>query len=796
MTTLSAPVRWRQRTPRGHVRGRRASPIPTPVTRSASTLLSALVLSGCASAMPASGPSLIPLPASMIPEGGSFHLGAAVRLATPGDDEDLQGIAERWAAQVRSTTGWTVPVVTEPCARGDICLRRGGDDPPAEAEAYTLVVARDSVALTGSDPAGVFYGLQTLTQMLPAGRTPATGLDLPATRIVDRPRFPYRGMHLDEGRHFFGPEFVKRYIDQLARYKINHFHWHLTEDQGWRIEIRRYPRLTEVGAYRSETVVEKNFEPYVGDGVRYGGYYTQAEIRDIVAYAAERYVTIVPEIELPGHSLAALAAYPELACTDGPFEVGTRWGVFEDVYCPKDETFTFLENVLTEVMELFPGEYIHIGGDEVPKTRWEASDVAQAVMDREGLADEAELQSWFVRRIEAFLNRHGRRLIGWDEILEGGLAPDATVMSWRGLAGGIDAARQGHDVIMTPNSALYFDYYQGSPDEEPLAIGGSLPLEQVYAFDPVPEELTPAEARHIRGAQGNVWTEYMKTEEQVEYMVFPRMLALAELAWSPREARNFEDFTRRLPWHLARLDSDGIRYRIPDVVGPEGRRLTLEDHVTVQLRAAASGSIRYTVDGSDPSRDSPGYAEPLRLDLRRGPVTVAMRVVLPDGREGPIRRARFEQATPRPAALVDAELESGLRVELIEGDFRRVADFRRGTSVRRDPVADVTIPAWAPAERFGLRFLGYLSVPEDAVYRFRLTSDDGSVLRFAGATVLDHDGLHGAAAAEADVALSRGLHPIEVLFFQAGGGRTLKLEMAGADGRFAQLGGDALLRVR
>jgi hexosaminidase len=721
-----------------------------------------------------------------------------VRLTTLDDDDDdeLHGIAERWAAPLRAATGWDVPVVTGPCAPGDICLRRGGDAAPAGPEAYMLVVTRDSVTLGGFDPAGVFYGLQTLTQMLPAASTPPAGLDLPAARIVDRPRFSYRGMHLDEGRHFFGPDFVKRYIDQLARYKINHFHWHLTEDQGWRIEIRRYPRLTQVGAYRSETMVEKNFEPYVGDGVRYGGYYTQDEIRDIVAYARERYVTIVPEIELPGHSLAALAAYPELACTQGPFEVGTRWGVFEDVYCPKEETFTFLENVLTEVMELFPGEYIHIGGDEVPKERWESSDVAQAVMEREGLADEVELQSWFVRRIEAFLNRNGRRLIGWDEILEGGLAPDATVMSWRGLEGGIEAAQKGHDVIMTPTSALYFDYYQGNPDTEPLAIGGSLPLERVYSFDPVPDELTPDQARHVRGAQGNVWTEYMRTEDQVEYMVFPRMLALAELAWSPQEVRDFEDFARRLPWHLARLDRDGIRYRIPDVLGPEGRRLTLEDHVTVRLTAAARGSIRYTLDGGDPGKDSPTYTEPLRLDLREGPVTVAIRVVLPDGREGPVRRARFEQATPRPAALVDAELEPGLRVELIKGDFRRVSDFRRGSSVRRDPIADVTIPAWAPAEGFGLRFLGYLSVPDDAVYRFRLTSDDGAVIRFAGTTVLDHDGLHGAAAMEADVALSRGVHPIEVLYFQAGGGRTLKLEMAGTDGRFAPLGGEQLLRVR
>ncbi len=769
---------------------------PSPLTRSASTLLGAFLLSGCAASAPASGPPVIPRPASVVPERGSFRLGPGAKIVAAEDDAEMRGIAELWASPLRTSTGLNLPVAAGPCARGDICLRRRGDARPSEPEAYALVVDRDSIVVTGFDHAGVFYGLQTLTQLLPEGAPPPGGVDVPSVRIVDRPRFPYRGMHLDVGRHFFGPEFVKRYIDQLARYKINRFHWHLTEDQGWRIEIRRYPRLTAIGAYRAETMVEKNFEPYVGDGVPYGGYYTQEEVRDIVRYARERYVTIVPEIELPGHSLAALAAYPELACTDGPFEVGTRWGVFDDVYCPKEETFEFLENVLTEVMELFPGEYIHVGGDEVPKDRWQDSDVARAVMEREGLADEDELQSWFVRRIEAFLNRHGRRLIGWDEILEGGLAPDATVMSWRGLEGGIEAARRGHEVIMTPTSALYFDFYQGNPETEPLAIGGSLPLDRVYAFEPVPDELTPVEARLIRGAQGNVWTEYMKTEDQVEYMVFPRMFALAEVTWSPREARDFEDFTRRLPWHLDRLDAEGIRYRIPDVVAPEGRRLTLEDRATVELAAAVRGTIRYTLDGSDPNGTSQAYSAPLRLDLRSGPVTVAARMVLGDGREGPIRRFSFERATPRPAALVDAELEAGVRVELLEGDFRQVADFRRGRSVRRDPYADVSIPTWAPAEGFGLRFLGYLSVPEDGVYRFRLTSDDGAVLRFAGTTVLDHDGLHGADAREADVALSRGLHPIEVLYFQAGGGRTLKLEMAGSDGRFASVTGEQLVRVR
>jgi hexosaminidase len=368
-------------------------------------------------------------------------------------------------------------------------------------------------------------------------------------------------MHLDVGRHFFPVEFIKRYIDLMAMYKMNRFHWHLTEDQGWRIEIKKYPRLTEVGAFRRETILEKNFDPYVGDGERYGGFYTQDEVREIVAHAQTRYITVIPEIEMPGHSVAAIAAYPELACTDGPFDVSTIWGVHEDIYCPKEETFTFLEDVLLEVMDLFPSTYIHIGGDEAPKARWEESDVAQEVISREGLADEHELQSYFIRRIETFLRAHGRKLIGWDEILEGGLAPEATVMSWRGFGPGMEAARQGHDVIMTPTSVTYFDYYQADPESEPLAIGGLITLEDVYAFEPVPDSLSWNEGQHVLGAQANVWTEYMKTTDYVEYMVFPRMLALSEVVWTPAKKRDWDFFVSRLPSNFELLDRYGVNYR-------------------------------------------------------------------------------------------------------------------------------------------------------------------------------------------------------------------------------------------
>ncbi|MBT8488411.1 MAG: beta-N-acetylhexosaminidase, partial [Gemmatimonadetes bacterium] len=435
-----------------------------------------------------------------------------------------------------------------------------------------LEVTRDGVTIVGADHAGVFYGLQTLSQFMPpeaeTGAVADGGVEIPAVTIVDEPRFSYRGMHLDVARHFFGPDFVKRYIDVLARYKINRFHWHLTEDQGWRIEIDAYPRLTEVAAWRDQTQIGHGSEPFNGDGQRYGGYYTKDEIRDIVDYAESRFVTIIPEIEMPGHATAAIAAYPELSCHGEPVEVAMTWGVFEDIYCPTEETFEFLETVLAEVIELFPGEYVHIGGDEAPKTQWEESGFVQDLMVREGLREVEQVQGYFIRRIERFLNERGRRLIGWDEILEGGLAPNATVMSWRGTLGGIEASRMGHEVIMTPYSHLYFDYYQSEDrEDEPFAIGGFLPLDTVYGYEPIPGPLRDRDAARIIGAQANVWTEYMKTPEHVEYMLLPRMLALSEVVWSAPEQKDYADFLRRLGWHLDRFEALGVNYRPLDESG-------------------------------------------------------------------------------------------------------------------------------------------------------------------------------------------------------------------------------------
>ncbi|HEV8415151.1 MAG TPA: beta-N-acetylhexosaminidase [Bryobacteraceae bacterium] len=495
---------------------------------------------------------IVPRPAVVRHLNGTFLLG---RSAVIYADPEAQAVAAWFAQQVQAEFGIAAELATQP-PRGKAF--RFVLDRSLPEEGYRMRIDPRGIVIAGR-PAGLFYGAQSVLQL--AAAHSGTTFILPAAEIQDQPRFSYRGLHLDTSRHMFPVEFIKHYLDWMARYKLNTFHWHLTDDQGWRIEIRQYPRLAEIASMRKETLVGHAPQSTQYDGKPYGGFYTQEQIREVVAYARDRFITVIPEIEMPGHSLAALAAYPELACTPGPFETATTWGVFKDVFCPKESTFQFLENVLSEVLTLFPSPYIHIGGDEVQKDRWKESPDAQAVIRREGLKDEGELQSYFIRRMERFINSQGRRMIGWDEILEGGLAPDATVMSWRGEQGGIAAARQGHDVIMSPDAYLYFDHYQGDRAKEPLAIGGMLPLEKVYSYNPLPAALNPEEQKHILGAQANMWTEYIQDPRQAEYMLFPRLFALAEVVWSPQSSRNYRDFLSRVPPQLARLKRQGVNYR-------------------------------------------------------------------------------------------------------------------------------------------------------------------------------------------------------------------------------------------
>lgn len=551
---------------------------------------------------------LIPQPKSLIQKEGNFVLNSGTLLLIGNSESDNEirlfneFLKTNYGFELITTTNSKSPLNTL-----QILVENPND---AKNGSYELNVSTTQIQINAKSNLGLFYAFQTLQQLLPVAKKEE--LKILSLEIKDEPKYTWRGMHLDVCRHFFPKEFIKKYIDYLAMYKMNTFHWHLTDDQGWRIEIKKYPKLTEVGAWRKGSMVG-HYNDQKFDDKKYGGFYTQEEIKEIVAYAKARYITVVPEIEMPGHAVAALASYPELSCTGGPFDVSMQWGVLDDVLCPKETTFQFLEDVLTEVIALFPSQYIHIGGDESPKVRWKNCAHCQALIKKENLKEEHELQSYFIKRIEKFVNGKGRQIIGWDEILEGGLAPNAAVMSWRGTEGGISAAKQKHYVVMTPGSHCYFDHYQGEPKNEPVAIGGYTTVEKVYSLEPTPKELTSEEAKYILGAQGNVWTEYINTPEHVEYMIMPRMAALAEVVWGTSDATKYHNFQNRLIQHFSVYDKKGINYsralfEVTSKVSPTDKG----KGVAFALKSANTG-IYFTTNGTNPTANSKKYTEPISV---------------------------------------------------------------------------------------------------------------------------------------------------------------------------------------
>lgn len=598
---------------------------------------------------------IIPKPLDVNCKGdASFLLKDGVAVIYPENNRKMQDNAEFLVDYVERQTGVKLTSHAGMPVDGAICLTLDLSDD--NAEAYKLIVNDKRVCISGASEAGVFYGIQTLRKSLPVAQD--INVNLSAVEIYDKPRFAYRGAMLDVARHFYTVDEVKTFIDMLALHNINRFHWHLTDDQGWRIEIKKYPKLMSVASERKETVVGRWYSG-IYDGKPYGGYYTQNELRDVIDYAAKRHITIIPEVDLPGHMQAALTAYPELGCTGGPYEVRTIWGVSQDVLCVgNDFTLQFVKDVLSEVADIFPSEYIHIGGDECPKVRWEKCPKCQERIKSLGLKSDAKhtkeqrLQSYMIQEAAKYLKEKGKRIIGWTEILEGGLVPDATLMSWIGESGGIEAAHQHHDVIMTPNTYLYFDYYQSKKvEDEPLAIGGYLPIEKTYNYEPMPKELTKEEQQYIKGVQANLWTEYIPVFSQVQYMVLPRLGAAAEVQWTDPSKKDYKDFLRRVPHLVAVYDCYGWNYatHVYDV-NVDMKADTVNHVLNVQLSTMADDPIYYTLDGQDPTEKSLKYTKPFTIDQS---VVLKTMAVHPDRTSKiSVDTIRFNKATLKPVVLL------------------------------------------------------------------------------------------------------------------------------------------------
>ena len=730
-------------------------------------IFAAFVVSLCIAVVCFGQLNIVPRPISVEYGNGTYRIDRSTKIVASNKEEKAAASVINDA--LLSSIGYRLGVVKSRPASGGLVL--SATQGTSRSEGYQLQIDGSGVKISGT-PEGMFYGIQTLMQMLPMKGNGS--VNIPYASISDQPRFKYRGMHLDVSRHFMPVEFVKKYIDLMSQFKLNTFHWHLTDDQGWRIEIKKYPKLTTVGQYRNESHEGSYSTTFKGDGRPVEGFYTQEQIKDVLAYAKARYVTVIPEIELPGHASAALAAYPELgkgcAAADYKFEVKKTWGIFKEVFCPTEATFKFLEDVLDETIKLFPDSpYVHIGGDEVLKDFWKESAFVQDLMKRENLKDEHEVQSYFIRRMEKFVNSKGKKIIGWDEILEGGIAPNATVMSWRGMRGGIEAAKAKHDVIMTPTDYAYLDYGQGDPAYEPLNIGGYVPLEKTYSMNPVPPELSAEEAKYVIGAQANIWTEYLETPAAVEYMAFPRMLAIAEVTWSPNEGKNFDDFKRRVNAVLPQLDAQNVNYRIPEPVGLKNI-VTSDESVSLTLTPAPGTKILYTTDGSTPNDTSAVNERPITLNLKDGEVKTLKTIVV----NGAGRKSVVYAATVVRGAMREPENPAtttpGLRYSLVSPS----GDFAQDPPAKTGETRSIMIPQFEKVidlkKSFSVQFDGYLRIPADGVYELQVDSTwDTTVVLGDSRMIIDDAGEATRKVKSVVVPLKAGLHKMSLRYNNRGG---------------------------
>ena len=713
------------------------------------------------------GINIIPKPLSLEVGNGSFKLKDGMTVHAAGQEEKT--VAEYFISKINRATGFDIQVKENGCIRLEL-------DPSAseDNEGYTLNVTPESVVVKARTAQGLFYGMQSFMQLLPAEiESPAVVKNVPwvaqAVNITDEPKFEYRGLMIDPCRHFMTVDEIKKQLDVMALFKMNRMHWHLTEDQGWRIEIKKYPKLAEVASKRIEA-----------DGTEYGGYYTQEEVKEIVKYASDRFITVVPEIELPGHELAAIAAYPELSCKGQPITPRTVWGVEHVVMCAgKELPFQFLEDVIAEVAPLFPGEYLHIGGDECPKTSWKTCPLCQKrIRDEKLFADknhtaEERLQSYFVQRMEKVAAKYGKKIIGWDEILEGGLSPTATVMSWRGEEGGIAAALTDHDVIMTPGSnGMYLDHYQGDSKVGPVAIGGYATLEKTYSYNPIPDTLVAmGKENFIKGLQGNVWSEYLYTNDIREYRTFPRAIAIAETGWTSTELKDYNDFIRRIDNACVRLDGHGINYYIPMPEQPNGSSdfVAFTDNASLTFKTTRPVKMVYTLDGTEPTVNSAVYEAPFNFTEN---ATVKIASVLPSGKISRVRTVTVEKQELSPAAKVEKKA-SGLNMEVIDGTYLNMAELEKSgmkvtdKKVIKDTRELTTYRKFSEETMRGFKqysaiATGYVDIPADGVY---FLSSDLEEVWVDGKKLIDNGGLvKHFCPTDKSVALSAGLHEFKVVF--------------------------------
>ncbi len=712
------------------------------------------------------GINIIPMPQNLVQNQGVFKLSSGTSFGATTDE--AKTVAEFFAAKMRNATGYNISVSD----KGDITLTLDAAL-DVNDEGYTLDVTSEGVTVKAKTPQGLFYGMQSFMQLLPAeieSAEKASGIawQAPAVSIKDEPRFGYRGVMLDVCRHFIPVEDIKKQIDVLSLFKINRLHWHLTEDQGWRIEIKKYPKLTEVGSKRID-----------GEGTEYKGYYTQEEIKEVVKYAQDRFITIVPELEMPGHELAAIAAYPELSCKGEAITPRVIWGVEDIVMCPgKEDMFVFLEDVIKEMVELFPGTYFHVGGDECPKTSWKNCPTCQARIKKEGLkADgkhtaEERLQSYVITRMEGVLAKYSKKIIGWDEILEGGLSPDATVMSWRGEEGGIASALQDHDVIMTPGgNGMYLDHYQGDSKIEPVAIGGYTTLEKTYSYNPTPDTLVAMKKDHfVKGVQTNIWTEYLYNVDLVEYRMYPRVLALSEIGWTNVDRKNFDDFARRINNAYVRLDEHAVNYHIPQPEQPNGscNFVAFVDSTSLEFKTTRPVKMVYTLDGTEPTAQSTEYTAPLTFTET---TTLKIASALPSGKLSPVRTIQVEKQTLAPAKEV-AKTTPGLNMQVFDGMYLNVEALKsanvqpkttkviKETKELREQVQ--TSESMRGVKQYAAVAEGYVNIPEDGVYYI---SSDLEEVWIDGKLLINNGGeVKRFSRHDNSVALAKGLHEIKAVF--------------------------------